>query len=75
MSKSYGKKPTTKDGKKLSVAHLKATIALDKKKVKDHIKAAKKGDKAYNLSHAKQHKKDIKNRIKYMKKVAKLKVK
>lgn len=76
MAKSYGRKPTTKPGKALSVKHLKAQIKLDKQKASDHTKQAKKGiDVAYNKSHAKAHKKDVKERSKYMKKVNKLKVK
>ena len=76
MAKSYGRKPTTKAGKKLSVDHLKLQIKVDKKKVSDHTKQANMGvDVAYNKAHAKNHKKDIKDRTKYMKKVRKLKVK
>lgn len=76
MAKSYGKKPTTKPGKALSVKHMKMQIKLDKLKVSDHTKQAKKGiDVSYNKSHAKNHKKDIKDRQKYMKKVNKLKIK
>lgn len=75
MSKSYGLKPRTAAGKRMSIAHLKATIKLDKKKTSDHLKGAKKGDKAYHMSHAKAHKKDVKDRVKYLKKVAKLRVK
>lgn len=74
--KSYGRKPTTKPGKALSVKHLKMQIALDKLKAADHVKQAKKGvDVGYNKAHAKAHKKDVKERVKYMKKVTKLKVK
>lgn len=76
MSKSYGRKPTTKPGKSLSVKHLKMQIKLDKLKASDHDKQAKKGiDVGYNKAHAKAHKKDVKERQKYMKKVSKLKVK
>ena len=76
MAKSYGRKPTTKPGKALSVKHLKMTIKLDKKKISDHQKQAKKGiDVAYNKAHAKNHKKDVKDRQKYLKKVVKSKVK
>lgn len=74
--KSYGRKPTTPQGKKLSVAHLKLQVKIDKQKVADHNKLAAQGiDVAYNESHAKGHKKDVKSRLKYMKKVNKLKVK
>lgn len=74
--KSYGRKPTTAPGKKLSIEHLKLQVKIDKQKVKDHKDLSKKGiDVAYNEAHAKGHKKDIKARQKYMKKVAKLKVK
>ena len=76
MSKSYGRKPTTSAGKKLSIAHLKLQNKIDKQKIKDHKNLAKKGvDVAYNESHAKGHKKDIKARQKYLKKAVKLKVK
>lgn len=74
--KSYGRRPTTKEGKKLSKEHLKLQIKIDKQKVKDHENLAAKGiDTAYNTSHAKGHKKEVKARAKYLKKVNKLKVK
>ncbi len=76
MARSYGRKPTTAAGKKLSVAHLKLQIAVDRQKAKDHDKLEKQGiDVAYNSAHSKSHKKDVKNRQKYLKKVNKLKVK
>lgn len=76
MAKSYGRKPTTPQGKRLSVDHLKLQIKIDKQKAKDHDNLAKQGiDLGYNQSHSKNHKKDVKNRQKYMKKVLKLKVK
>lgn len=76
MGKSYGRKPTTSQGKKLSIEHLKLQIKIDKQKAKDHDELAKKGiDTAYNVAHSKGHKKDVKERAKYMKKVRKLKVK
>ena len=76
MSKRYGRKPTTSAGKKLSIAHLKLQNKIDKQKVKEHQSLAKKGvDVAYNESHAKNHKKDVKSRQKYLKKAMKLKVK
>lgn len=76
MAKSYGRKPTTKPGKALSIKHLKMQIALDKKKASDHANQAKKGiDVGYNKAHAKVHKKDVKERSKYLKKVNKLQVK
>lgn len=76
MAKSYGRKPTTKAGKVLSAKHLKMQISLDKKKISDHTKQARKGiDVAYNKAHAKNHKKDVKDRVKYLKKVNKMKVK
>ena len=76
MAKSYGRKPTTPAGKRLSVAHLKATDKLLAKKVKDHEQQANQGvDVAYNKSHLKAHKKDRKNLQKYLKKVAKLRLK
>lgn len=77
LYKAHGKLPVTKADIKMSKKHIKSTIKLEKKKVKDHVKAAKKttnrSSKAYNLSHAKEHQKDIKVRQKYAKKVAKLK--
>jgi hypothetical protein len=76
MSKSYGRQPTTKPGKTLSAKHLKMQIKLDKKKISDHVRQAKQGiDVGYNTAHAKNHKKEVKDRIKYLKKVNKLKVK
>jgi hypothetical protein len=74
--KSYGRKPATKEGKKLSVEHLKLQIKIDKQKAADHDKLAAQGiDVPYNQAHSKGHKKDVKDRVKYMKKVTKLKVK
>jgi hypothetical protein len=76
MAKNYGRKPTTPQGKKLSIDHLKLQAKIDKQKAKDHDELAKKGiDLAYNTAHSKAHKKDVKDRMKYMKKVRKLKVK
>lgn len=76
MAKSYGRKPTTAQGKKLSIDHLKLQNKVDKKKIKDHINQAKQGiDVAYNKAHADGHKKDLKERSKYLKKAMKLKVK
>jgi hypothetical protein len=74
--KSYGRKPTTSQGKKLSLAHLELQIKIDKQKIKEHNELAKKGiDVAYNEGHVKNHKKDVKDRQKYLKKARKLKVK
>ncbi len=71
MSKAYhGPLPVTKSDKKMAKKHLKATIKLEKQKVKDHVKAAKKGpskSKAYNMSHAKGHQKDIAERKRSLK--------
>lgn len=76
MAHSYGRRPTTAQGKKLSVAHLKLQIKIDKQKASDHDKLATQGiDVPYNEAHSKGHKKDVKDRVKYMKKVNKLKVK
>lgn len=76
MAKSYGRKPTTQQGKKLSIAHLQLQNKIDKQKVVDHEKLANQGvDIAYNVAHAKGHKKDVKERQKYLKKAKKLKVK
>jgi hypothetical protein len=66
------KYPVTKEDKKIAKKHNKATIKLEKSKIKDHLKLAKKSSgasKAYNLSHAKEHKKDLKARQKYAKKI------
>jgi hypothetical protein len=74
--KSYGRKPTTKQGKKLSIAHLQLQNKIDAQKVKEHDNLAKKGiDVPYNQAHLKGHKKDLKERQKYLKKAKKLKVK
>lgn len=74
---SVGKMPVTKDDVKMAKKHLKASIKLEKSKVKDHVKAAKKAtdprSKAYNLDHAKNHLKDIKERQSYAKRVSKVK--
>jgi hypothetical protein len=71
MSKDYhGPLPVTSSDKKMAKKHLKATIKLEKQKVKDHVKAAKKGpqkSKAYNMGHAKAHQKDISMRKKSLK--------
>lgn len=77
MARHSSALPKTAADKALSKKHLKATMKLEKKKAKDHIKMAKsgKGSKSYNLSHAKMHKKNIKADQKYLKKVSKLKVK
>lgn len=74
--KSYGRRPTTAPGKRLSIAHLNMQNKLDMQKVRDHEKQANQGiDVPYNNAHAKGHKKDLKERHKYLKKVRKLKVK
>lgn len=74
--KSYGRRPTTAQGKKLSIQHLKLQNKIDAQKVKDHQELKAKGiDVAYNDAHAEGHKKDLKARQKYLKKAMKLKVK
>lgn len=76
MAKSYGRRPTTASGKRLSVKHLRETNRLEKRKAKEHRQQAAKGiDIAYNKSHAKKHEKDVKERSKYLKKAVKLRVK
>lgn len=69
-------KPVTKADVKMAKKHLKATIKLEKSKVKDHAKAVKSTSdpksKAYNIAHMKAHKKDIKARQEYAKKVGKI---
>jgi hypothetical protein len=71
--------PVTKADLKMAKEHNKITIKIEKKKVADHLKAYKRTSnpqsKAYNLEHAKGHKKDLKARQKYAKKVAKLRAK
>lgn len=65
--------PVTAADKRMSQSHNKATIKLENKKMKDHLKAAKKTSnpqsKAFNRSHAMEHKKVLKARVKYAKKV------
>lgn len=74
--RSYGRRPTTKQGKKLSIAHLQLQNKIDAQKAKDHDDLAKKGiDIPYNNAHSKGHKKELKERQKYLKKAKKLKVK
>lgn len=74
--KTYGRRPTTVPGKRLSIAHLQQTDKLLVQKVRDHEKQAAQGvDIPYNKAHAKNHKKDHKDIQKYIKKVRKLKVK
>lgn len=79
MAKSIGRLPVSKADVKMAKKHLKASIKLEKSKIKDHLKAAKSTknpkSKAYNISHANGHKKDIKARLKYAKKVSKVKAK
>jgi len=76
MGKSVGKLPVTKADVKMAKKHLKASIKLEKKKASEHMTAARrttnKASKAYNISHAKNHKKDVKARLKYAKKVSKI---
>lgn len=76
------KYPVTASDKKMAKKHNEETIKLEKKKIKDHLKAMKKArlsndfkSAAYHESHASEHKKDIKARQKYAKKVAKLRAK
>lgn len=68
--------PVTKADLKMAKNHNKITIKVEKKKIKDHIKAAKKTknpkSKTYNTQHAKGHQRDLKARQKYAKKVAKM---
>ncbi len=55
--------PPTPADAKLAKEHLKATIKFNKKKIKDHEKAAKNTSnsksKIYNRTHAKDHQKDV----------------
>lgn len=78
MARHSSQLPVTAADKKMSKKHLKATMKLEKKKIKDHVKMAKKAtgaSKAYHVSHLQNHKKNVKDDQKYMKKVSKLKVK
>lgn len=76
---AIGRLPVTKADVKMAKKHLKASIKLEKTKAKEHVKAAKNTSnpksKAYNLAHAKGHKKDIKARQKYAKKIGKIRAK
>ena len=77
MSLDYhGQKPVTKTDVKLAKKHLKATIKLEKSKTSDHLRAAKSTSnsrsKAYNMSHAKGHQKDIKQRQTSLKTISRL---
>lgn len=79
---AVGRLPVTKADIKMSKDHLKATMKLEKSKIKDHYEAAKiaskEGNKesvAYHQGHLKGHSKDLKERQKYLKKVSKLKAK
>lgn len=75
-AKSYGRKPTTSAGKRLSLAHLQLQNKIDRQKIKEHNEQAAQGiDVPYNKAHAKGHKKDVKDRAKYLKKARKLKIK
>ena len=74
--------PVTSGDKKMGMRHLKMTIALEKRKIADHEKAAKQArsgnqlySAAYHDAHAKEHKKDIKDRQKAYKKYSKAKMK
>lgn len=74
--------PRTTADRKMGIRHLKMTRDLEVRKIKDHKKAAdqakKVGDKSsvqYNLSHAKGHEKDLKDRQKTIKKYLKARVK
>lgn len=54
-------KPQTKADHKLSIAHLKSTIAFNKKHIKEHKEViGKGGSKKYNKDHIKHHKDNIK---------------
>lgn len=58
----HGEVPVTKSDAKLAKKHLKATYKLNKAKIKDHQKAAKKASDpksvSYNRSHSAEHQKD-----------------
>lgn len=73
---AVGRMPVTKSDVKMAKKHLKASIKLEKKKVKEHLKAAKSTknpqSKAYNMAHAKNHQKDIRERQSYAKKVSRV---
>lgn len=74
--------PRTAADRKMGIRHLKMTAKLEKRKLADHVKAAKvakktgnSGSYKYNAAHAKEHKKELKNRQKTIKKYLKAKVK
>lgn len=74
--KSYGRKPTTASGKRMSLSHLKLQNKIDKIKMQDHKREMMKGiDVEYHKAHMKGHMEDLKQRQKYMKKAMKMKVK
>lgn len=78
MARHNSRMPVTSDDKKMSKKHLKMTMKLEKKKVKDHVKMAKKAtgaSRAYHLGHATDHQKNIKEDLKHLKKVNKIRVK
>jgi hypothetical protein len=78
MKRHNSRMPVTAADKKMSKDHLKATMKLEKKKIKDHVKMSKKttgASRSYHLGHATDHKKNIKEDLKHLKKVNKVKVK
>lgn len=75
MARHNSRMPVTSADKKMSKDHLKASMKLEKKKIKDHVKMAKKSSgasKSFHLGHANDHKKNIKEDIKHLKKVNKV---
>lgn len=76
MARHNSRMPVTSADKQMSKKHLKMTMKLEKKKIKDHVKMAKKtsgASKAYHLGHAVDHKKNIKEDMRHLKKVNKVK--
>lgn len=62
-------KPITKADKKLSVKHLKDSMAYNKRHIKDHKTIEKKGgSKKYNEDHIKEHQKQLKKDKKLLEK-------
>lgn len=78
MARHNSRMPVTAADKKMSKKHLKETMKLEKKKIKDHVKMAKKttgASRAYHLGHAEDHKKNVKQDLKHLKKVNKVRAK
>lgn len=64
--------PKTAADKELSLKHLEAKIALDKRHAADHAKAAKGTGDTYNNSHAAEHRKSLEANVKQKAAVSKV---